>query len=179
MCVELKVKQGGEVSGGGMITPLPFRCNQHIVRWGLLSFENKDREVMVKHKPVVQMNDILSFTLLSEEDMESDEEKEGEVLLFRSPVRRGRAKVDSSSPVANMRTRSVSTKKRMRSAPKRTTNNAKSITQSGRESFETVAMVIDTEADVDTDVDTYGDGDGDGDGDDGDLSEDDISAFPI
>ena len=65
----------------------------------------------------------------------------------------------------------------MRSAPKRTTNNAKSITQSGRESFETVAMVIDTEADVDTDVDTYGDGDGDG--DDGDLSEDDISAFPI
>ena len=65
-----------------MIIPLPFRYNQHIVRWGLLSFENKDREVMVKHKPGMQMNDILSFTLLSEEDMESDEEKEGEVLLL-------------------------------------------------------------------------------------------------
>ena len=96
MCVELKVKQGGEVSGGGMITPLPFRCNQHIVRWGLLSFENKDREVMVKHKPVVQMNDILSFKLQREEKMESDKEEEGDIIVFRSSVKRGRAKVDSA-----------------------------------------------------------------------------------
>ena len=50
---ELKVKKGGEVSGEDMIIPLPFRCDQHIVRWGLLSFENKDREVMDKHKPDV------------------------------------------------------------------------------------------------------------------------------
>ena len=132
---ELKVKKGGEVSGEDMIIPLPFRCDQHIVRWGLLSFENKDREVMDKHNPDVQMNDILSLTLLSEEKMESDEEEEGEVLVFRSPVRRGREKVDSSSPVANMRTRSVSTKKRMRTASKRTTTNAKSSPQSERESF--------------------------------------------
>ena len=41
------------------------------------------------------MNDILSLTLLSEEKMESDEEEEGEVLVFRSPVRRGRSKVFS------------------------------------------------------------------------------------
>ena len=47
---ELKVKKGGDVSGGDMIIPLPFRCDQHIVRWGLLSFENKDREVMDKRK---------------------------------------------------------------------------------------------------------------------------------
>ena len=79
---ELKVKKGGEVSGEDMIIPLPFRCDQHIVRWGLLSFENKDREVMDKHNPDVQMNDILSLTLLSEEKMESDEEEEGEVLFL-------------------------------------------------------------------------------------------------
>ena len=95
---ELKVKKGGEVSGEDMIIPLPFRCDQHIVRWGLLLFENKDREVMDKHNPDVQMNDILSLTLLSEEKMESDEEEEGEVLVFRSPVRRGRSKVFSSPP---------------------------------------------------------------------------------
>ena len=47
---ELKVKKVGDVSGGDMIIPLPFRCDQHIVRWSLLSFENKDREVMDKHK---------------------------------------------------------------------------------------------------------------------------------
>ena len=60
---ELKVKKGGDVLGGDMIIPLPFRCDQHIVRWGLLSFENEDREVMDKYKPDVQMNDILSFKL--------------------------------------------------------------------------------------------------------------------
>ena len=31
---ELKVKKGGEVSGEDIIIPLPFRCDQHIVRWG-------------------------------------------------------------------------------------------------------------------------------------------------
>ena len=67
--------------------------------------------------------------------MKSDEEEEGEVLVFRSPVRRGRAKVDSSPPVANMRTRSVGTKKITRTAPKRTTTNEKSSPQIGRESF--------------------------------------------
>ena len=72
---ELKVKKGGEVSEEDMIIPLPFQCDQHIMRWGLLSFENKDREVMDKHKPDVQMNDILSFTLLSEVNMELDEEE--------------------------------------------------------------------------------------------------------
>ena len=169
---ELKVKKGGEVSGEDMIIPLPFRCDQHIVRWGLLSFENKDREVMDKHNPDVQMNDILSLTLLSEEKMESDEKEESEVLVFRSPVRRGRSKV-FSSPTEKMRTRSsISAKKRMRTAPKRSTTNIKGSPQSGRESFETAAMVIDTEVDAD-------DGDGDGDGDDGDLSEDDADAISI
>ena len=64
-----------------------------------------------------------------------------------------------------MRTRSVSTKKRMRTASKRTTTNAKSSPQSGRESFERAAMVVDTDADAD----------GDGDDGDGDLSDDDLS----
>ena len=133
---ELKVKKGGEVSGEDMIIPFPFRCDQHIVRWGLLSFENKHREVMNKHKSDVQMNSILSFTLLSEEEMESDEEEEGGVPVFRSPVRRGRSKVDSSPSISKMKTRSiVNTKKRTRTAPKRTTTNAKSSPQNGRESF--------------------------------------------
>ena len=82
------------------------------------------------------MNDILSFKLLSEEEMESDEEEEGGVPVFRSPVRRGRSKVDSSPSIAKMKTRSiVNTKKRTRTAPKRTTTNAKSSPQNGRESF--------------------------------------------
>ena len=170
MRIELKVEKGGEVSGENMIIHLPFRCDQHIVKWGILSFENKDREVMDKHKPDVQMNDILSFTLLSEERMESDEEEEGEVLVFRSPVRRERSKVDSSPAVGNIRTRSsVSTRKRMKTAQKRSATNTKGSPQSGRESFETAAMVIDTDVDSDADRD----------GDDGDLSEDDFSAFPV
>ena len=124
---------------------------------------------MDKYKLDVQINDILSFTLLSEEKMESGEEEEGTVLVFRSPVRRRRANADSSPPVANIRTRSVSAKKITRTAPKSTTTNAKSSPQSGRESFQTATMVIDTEVDADADRD----------GDDGDLSEDYISAFPI
>ena len=99
--------------------------------------------------------------------MESDNEEEGEVLVFRSLVRRGRARVYSFPPVANMGTHSVSTKKRMRTAPQRTTTNAKNSPQSGRESFETAAMVVDTDTDADADED--------GDDGDGDLSDDDLS----
>ena len=32
MCRKLKVKKGGDISGGDMIISLPFRCDQHIVR---------------------------------------------------------------------------------------------------------------------------------------------------
>ena len=55
----------------------------------------------------------------------------------------------------------------MRTAPKITTTNAKSSPQSGRESFETAAMVVDTDTDADADED--------GDDGDGDLSDDDLS----
>ena len=109
-----------------MIIPLPFRCDQHIVRWSLLSFENKDKEVVDKHKPDVQTNDILSFELLSEERMESDEEEEGEVMVFRSPVRRERSKVGSVPPVGNIRTRSsVSTKEENEDYSKKECNEYK------------------------------------------------------
>ena len=163
----LQVKKGGNILRSDMIIPLPFRRDQHIVRWGLLSFENKDREVMDKYKPDVQMNDILSFTLLSEEMMEFDEEGKGYIIVFRSLVRRGRAKVDSAPPIPMMRTRSNSTKKRMRTAiPKSTTSTAAtSSPQSGRKGFETAAMVVDTNVDAD------------GDDDDGDLSDDGLSVF--
>ena len=116
-----------------MIIPLPFRCDHHIMRWGLLSLENKDREVMDKNKQDVQINDILSFKLLSEERMELDRKEEGEVLVFRSPVRRGRSKVDSYPPVCNIRTHSsVSTKKRIKTAPKSSATNTKLSPQSVR-----------------------------------------------
>ena len=95
--------------------------------------------------------------------MESDKEEEGDIIVFRSPVRRGRVKVDSAPPIPMMRTLSNSTKKRMRTIiPKSTTATAaKSSPQSGRESFEIVAIVVDTDTDVD--------------GDDDDLSDDDLS----
>ena len=64
------------------------------------------------------MNDILLFTLLSEEKMEYDEEEEGEVLVFRSQVRRGGSKFDSIPPIPQIRNRSNSTKKRMKTASK-------------------------------------------------------------
>ena len=148
---ELKVKKGDDLSEGGMIIPLPFRCDQHIVRWYLLSFENKDREIMDKHRPDVQMNDILSFILLSEEKMKSDEKEEDDIIVFRSPIRRGRSKVDSSPPFPMMINFSNSTKKRMRTAiPKHTTATAaKSSPQSGRKSFETAAMIVDPDVDAD------------------------------
>ena len=125
---------------------------------------------MDKQKPDVQINDILSLTSLtslSKEKIESDKEEEGDIIVFRSPVRRGRVKVDSAPPIPMMRTLSNSTKKRMRTIiPKSTTATAaKSSSQSGRESFETAAMVVDTDADAD----------GDGDDGDGDLSDDDLS----
>ena len=58
-----------------MIIPLSFECDQQIVRWGVLSFENKDFEVVNKNRMDVQMNDILSLTLLSEEKMKANEEE--------------------------------------------------------------------------------------------------------
>ena len=65
-------------------------------------------------------------------------------------------KVDSTTPAVG--TRSTSTKKRMRTT---TTKNstARSSPQSGRESFETTAVAVETDAD----------------GGDDDLSDDDIS----
>ena len=66
-----------------------------------------------------------------------------------------------------MRTCSNSTKRIMRIVfPKSTTATAaKSSPQSGRERFETAAIVVDPDADSDSDVD----------GDDGDLTQDDLS----
>ena len=158
---KLKVKKGDDVSGGDMIISLAFRCDQHIMRWDLLSFENKDHAVMDKQKPDVQINDILSLTSLSEEKIESDKEGEGDIIVFRSPIRRGGAKVDSAPPVPLMRTRSTSTKKRMKTVTSKNTTvtAAKRSPQSEREGFETAAMVVETNVD----------------GDDGALSDDDIS----
>ena len=81
--------------------------------------------------------------------MKSNEEEEGNIIVFRSPIRRGRAKVNSVYLVLLMRTRSTSTKKRMRTTtPKSATATAaKSSPQSGRAIFETADMVVETDAD--------------------------------
>ena len=72
---EFKVKKRGDSWGENMIIPLSFECDQQIVRWGVLSFEKKDPEVVNKDTMDVQMNDILSLTLLSEEKMKANKEE--------------------------------------------------------------------------------------------------------
>ena len=75
---ELNVRKGGDISGPDLVISLPFSCEETIVKWGLLSFENLDPEVVAKHRPDVQMFDVLSLTLMSDEKVESEEEHEGE-----------------------------------------------------------------------------------------------------
>jgi len=66
-----------------MIIPLSFRCDQHSVCWGILLLENKDSEVANKNRMNVQMNDILSLILLSQDNTKSDEEEEGDLIIFK------------------------------------------------------------------------------------------------
>ena len=66
-----------------MIIPLSFRCDQHCVCWGIMLLENKDSEVANKNRMNVQMNDILSLILLSQDNTKSDEEEEGDLLMFK------------------------------------------------------------------------------------------------
>ena len=148
---ELKVKKDDDVSGGDMIISLFFRCDQHIVRWGLLSFENKDHAVMKRHKTDVQINDILSLILLSEDKIESDEEEEGDIIVFRSPTRRGRAKVDGNPPVPLIRTRVIITRKRMRTSTSKSTpvTVVQSSPQSGRERSKIATMEVEADAERD------------------------------
>ena len=66
-----------------MIIPLSFRCDQHCVCRGILLLENKDSEVANKNRMNVQMNDILSLILLSQDNTKSDEEEEGDLIMFK------------------------------------------------------------------------------------------------
>ena len=93
---ELDVKKGGDISGPDLVISLPFSCEETIVKWGLLSFENLDSEVVIKNRPDVQMFDVLSLTLVSDEKLESEEEEEneGELSIFKTPRR---SKKDNSS----------------------------------------------------------------------------------
>ena len=98
---ELDVKKGGDISGPDLVISLPFSCEETIVKWGLLSFENLDSEVVIKNRPDVQMFDVLSLTLVSDEKLESEkeEENEGELSMFKAP-RRSRKDNTSSTPAS-------------------------------------------------------------------------------
>ena len=60
-----------------------------IVHWGILSFKNKDPEVVNKNRMDVQMDDILLLTFLSQEKMQSDEEEEGNFVIIKSSKKEG------------------------------------------------------------------------------------------
>ena len=45
--------------------------------------ENKDSEVANKNRMNVQMNDILSLILLSQDNTKSDEEEKGDLIIFK------------------------------------------------------------------------------------------------
>ena len=68
----LNVRKGSDIIGPDLIISLPFSCEENIVKWGLLFFENLDPEVVTKNRPDVQMFDVLSLTLMSDEKVESD-----------------------------------------------------------------------------------------------------------
>ena len=98
---ELNVRKGGDISGPDLVISLPFSCEETIVKWGLLSFENLDSEVVIKNRPDVQMFDVLSLTLVSDEKLESEEEEEneGELSMFKTP-RRSKKDNTSSTPAS-------------------------------------------------------------------------------
>ena len=73
---QLNVRKGGDISGLDLVISLPFSCEETIVKWGLLSFENIDSEKVAKNRPDVQMFDVLSLTLMSDKKIESEEEHE-------------------------------------------------------------------------------------------------------
>ena len=46
----LNVRKGSDIIGPDLIISLPFSCEKNIVKWGLLSFENLDPEVVSKNR---------------------------------------------------------------------------------------------------------------------------------
>ena len=97
---QLNVRKGGDISGPDLVISLPFPCKETIVKWGLLSFENLDPEVVTKNRPDVQMFDVLSLTLMSDEKVESEEEHEGELSMLKTPRRSRRKDYTSSTPTS-------------------------------------------------------------------------------
>ena len=45
---QLNVSKGGDISGPDLVISLPFPCKETIVKWGLLSFENLNPEIVTK-----------------------------------------------------------------------------------------------------------------------------------
>ena len=73
---ELKLRKGDDISGPDLIISLSFSCEEIIARWGILSFENLNPEVVKKNEDDIHMHNILSLTLLSNEKVECDKEHE-------------------------------------------------------------------------------------------------------
>ena len=95
----LNVRKSGDISGLDLVISLPFSSEETIVKWGFLSFENLDSEVVSKSRPNVQMFDVLLLTLMRDEKVESEEEHEGELRMLKTP-RRSKMKDNTSSTPA-------------------------------------------------------------------------------
>ena len=73
----LNVRKGSDICGPDFVISLPFLFEEITVKWGLLSFENLNAEIISKNRPDVQIFDVLSLTLMSAEKVESEKEHEG------------------------------------------------------------------------------------------------------
>ena len=57
------MRKGGDISGPDLIISLPFSCEEIIVKWDLLSFENLDHEIVTKNRLDIQMFDVSKMSL--------------------------------------------------------------------------------------------------------------------
>ena len=47
--IELCIKKRNEVFGDDVITPLPFKCEEKMVKWGVQGYPNDDKEIRRKN----------------------------------------------------------------------------------------------------------------------------------
>ena len=66
--------------------PLPFKCEEDIVEWGVQGFTNNDEEIVKKIRGF-QLYSVLSMTFVSVEKLE-DNEKEASFSVFSPESKR-------------------------------------------------------------------------------------------
>ena len=57
------MRKSGDISSPDLIISLPFSCEEIIVKWDLLSFENLDHEIVTKNRLDIQMFDVSKMSL--------------------------------------------------------------------------------------------------------------------